>query len=139
MCITARNDEESIRHLLMVMLAVPGALWATSCLFLVFIGRDQALLPKKQCDSFYCRLLHKDRRLGTFQGELGHVRHLTHPSSPASWLGWLTRRNLKTTGLGENRGLKLPILLLCLRAAWFDPEDLKENEVLEKLLKESTI
>jgi len=25
------------------------------------------------------------------------------------------------------------------RAAWFDPEDLKENEVLEKLLKESTI
>jgi len=36
---TNRHDEESIRKILLVMLAVPGTLWATSCLFLVFIGR----------------------------------------------------------------------------------------------------
>ena len=34
----ARNDKEAVRQLLMAAVAVPGALWATSCLFLVFIG-----------------------------------------------------------------------------------------------------
>ena len=38
MTITNRNDKEAVRQLLLAAVAVPGALWGTSCLFLVFIG-----------------------------------------------------------------------------------------------------
>ena len=38
MTIMNRNDKEAVRQLLLAAVAVPGALWGTSCLFLVFIG-----------------------------------------------------------------------------------------------------
>ena len=39
----------------------------------------------------------------------------------------------------KNDFLSAWLILRCPRAAWFESEDLKENEVLEKLIKESTI
>ena len=41
MIFNQRNDKEAARQLLMAAVAVPGALWATSCLFLVFIGQKK--------------------------------------------------------------------------------------------------
>ena len=37
---TELRDKEAVRQLLLAAVAVPGALWATSCLFLVFIGQN---------------------------------------------------------------------------------------------------
>jgi len=92
--VVTRNDKEAVRQLLMAAVAVPGALWATSCLFLVFIG---------------CCIRIDD---------WGHFR-----------MACLVARVATKKKPAEQRP----------RAAWFDSEDLKENEVLEKLIKESTI